>query len=266
MVPRAYLRVFEPLDAFPPLEREWWGSYVADGPGITRAEAESSEAEAAVRRLLTGRGSLRSEAALVRRVGRRVHICPLELELRAATALRSFRQQVPRQLVDAFMPDADSGDPLESLGGAGRPPHIREAPWTVPLVWFVLFDPAERHHVDPPEGRGPRLTYLTSLGQASERLERAIDVVEEHLEHGEDVLAELADLVDWSDEFDDKSLLELDYGGLLGLGHGVADDNTCADIWRAIDSLSDGDQMAAAAYYGVARSRWARLRDMRSAN
>lgn len=278
MVPRAYLRVFEPLDAFPPLERRWWDSYVASGAGISRVEAEEAESRASLGRVLAptrraGGGARTWSAtdngiAFVRRVGRRVHVCPLELELRAAAALRNFRKEVPGPLVDAFLPDGELRQSLEQLERQRRAPHIRESTWTVPLEWFAMFDPNERHFTDPPEGSGPRVTYLTSLSQSAERLEHVMDVVENNLEHNDDVLAELADLADWIDEFDESSLLELDYGGIAAIATAavLAEDVSCATVWQAVQSLADGDQFAAAAHYGVARGRWTRLASMRSAN
>ncbi|MDX1659434.1 MAG: hypothetical protein R3343_11490 [Nitriliruptorales bacterium] len=271
MVPRAYLRVFEPLDAFPALERGWWESYVDSGSGLTRADAEAAESRASITRLLGGNRAatgIAPEVAFVRRVGKRIHVCPLELELRAAAALRTFRQEVPRQLVDAFLPDGDVRQTLEQLEGTRRAPHILESVWAVPFEWFALFAPRERRFRNPPEGRGPSLTYLTSAGQSHERLERVMDVIEANLEHADTLLADLVELGDWVDEFDDSSLIELDYGGISALGSVVAleSDTTCADLWQAVESLEAGDELGAAAHYGVARSRWSRLRDMRSAN
>lgn len=262
MVPSAYLRAFEPLDAFPALEREWWGGYVERGSGISLSEARATEDRVAVSRLLTGRGSLNPDSALVRRVGGRIHLCPLQLELRAATAMQSFLDTVPIEVADAFVPDVRARQSLTALGRPDRPPHIRDAAWAVPLPWFVLFSAEERHYVDPPEGRGPRLTYLTTGGLAAARIERAIAVVESTIEDGEAVLAELADVGDWVDSFHAESLLELDYGRVATLfsRNELASDRTCSDLWTAIDALADGDAMAAAAYYGVARSRWSTLR------
>lgn len=262
MVPCAYLRAFEPLDAFPAVEREWWGSYVAAGAGITVGEAAAAEDRSARTRLLTGRGPLYGDVALVRRVGNRIHLCPLQLDLRAATAMRSFLRTLPTEVVDAFVPDLDERATYDVLGRADRPPHIRDTAWVVPLPWFVLFEPSERHLVDPPEGRGPRLTYLTTAASAAERLERTITVVEDVLEDGEAVLAELVDLSDWVESFHEESLLELDYGRVAGLFDRpeLDQDRTCEDLWNAIECLEDGDLMAATAYYGVARSRWTTLR------
>ena len=83
----------------------------------------------------------------------------------------------------------------------------------MPIPWFVLFDDAERRFLQPPEGPGPRLLYLTTVTMALQRLERvqaAIDVVED----ADELLAELDDITEWLGGFDGRSLLELDYAGL----------------------------------------------------
>lgn len=268
MVPSAYLRAFEPLEAFPALEREWWTTYVAREAGISLTEARATEERAAATRLLTGRGPLSPESALVRRVGDRIHLCPLQLELRAATAMRSFLDSVPTEVAAAFVPDSGARRTLTDLGRPDRQPHIRDAAWIVPMPWFVLFSADERHFLAPPEGRGPRLTYLTSASRAAARIERAIAVVEAALEDGDAILAELADMGDWVATFHDASILELDYGRVASLfaRTELAGDRTCSDLWHAIDALEEGDAMAAAAYYGVARSRWTALRDKQFAS
>lgn len=262
MVPGAYLRAFEPLDAFPPEERQRWRSYVDAGAGVSLMEALRTEHRVAAARLLTGRGPLHEDAALVRRVGRRVHLCPLQLELRAATGLRELRRTVPDEVVEAFVPDPDARDTLDLIAASGRAPHILDAPWSIPLSWFVLFEADERHLVDPPEGRGARLTYLTTAAQALRRVERAADIVASTLEDGEDILDELADLARWVGGFDVGSIVELDYGSVAALFERgeLEQDRSCHEVWSALEGLISGDVMAASAYYGVARSRWRDLR------
>lgn len=262
MVPCAHLRAFEPLDAFPPEDRERWSAYVSSGRGISSTEASRTEDEVATTRLLTGRASHGDDLALVRRVGSRTHICPLQLDLRAATALVEFRRQMPDELVDAFLPHTATRSRLDRLALTGEAPHTRDAPWAVPLPWFVAFDPDDRRLLDPPEGRGPRIVHLTTADQAAERLARAIEIVEATIEDGEDVLVALADVASWVDTFDPGSIIELDYGRLAGLFEPVEleHDHTCEDLWNALDSLADGDLLGAAAYYGVARARWTTLR------
>lgn len=269
MVPCAYLRAFEPLDAFPAQERERWSSYVAQGEGVSRPEAIATEEAVSTSRLLHGRfPDSQDDLALVRRVGQRVHLCPLQLDLRAAAALNEFRRSVPDVVADAFLPDERARRDLERLARSGRTPHTLDAPWALPLHWFVAFDPDDRHLVDPPEGRGPRIVHLTTADQAAQRLSRAIEIVEATLEDGEEVLAALADVAAWIDGFDERTIIELDYGGITRLldPAQLERDHTCEDVWNALESLGDGDLLGAAAYYGVARSRWSSLRHKQHAS
>lgn len=258
LVPRANLRVFEPLDAFSGRDRERWGAYVSGGAGITRRDAAAAEEDVAVRLLVGGGGISSPDMALVRRSGRRVLVCPLQLDLRAGTAMRALRRLVPPEVADAFVPDAVSRQRLEHAMEGGDPPHILDACWAVPLHWFVAFTPSERHLTEPVRGRGPRLSYLTQAALATGRLARAIEVVEATLADGEDVLAALAEIAAWVDAFHPESFIELDYGRVGGLFNPLelARDRTCEEVWDAIEALAAGDLLGAAAHYAAARSRW----------
>lgn len=269
LVPRAQLRVFAPLDGFPPRDRDRWRAAVDAGAGLTRAQQVDAEAGASVARLLTGRGRASpADAALVRRMGRRVMICPLELDLRAAVALARFRQEVPERLVTSFVPDARSRDGLQRLAATGRVPHILDAPFAVPLVWFLAFAPGDRRLRRGPAGVAPRVIHLTTVEAALERLDRVIDVVETRIEDGEQVLIELAELVTWLDVFDVSALLELDYGGVAA-SYGADElerERTSSQLWEAVEALDAGDPVAALSAYETARAFWSTARDRQHAS
>lgn len=268
IVPRAQLKVFSPLASFPVAERARWTAYVRAGRGLTRSEVAAAESVDATIRLLTGRSRLGPDAALVRRAGQRILVCPLDLDLRAAFALAEFRRRVPAVVAPAFVPDPTVLAQLEELTSSGRVPHVLDEPWVVPLHWFLGFSPDERRFTDPPEGTGPRLVYLTTVAQALARYARAIGVVEATLEDGEEILAELAEVAAWLDAFDPNSVLELDYGRVARLftPEELHADRSCAELWEAIDALEAGDLLGAAAGYGVARARWSGRRAKQRAN
>lgn len=262
MVPCAYLRVFEPLDALPIPERERWGRYVADGRGLTVGAAVATESRTAAARLVTRRPPRDDQAALVRRVGQRIHICPLGLTQRHAVALLAFRGAVPEPAASAFVSHDEARAALTAVRRLRRPPHIQEASWQVPLRWFVAFAPDDRHFVNPPEGSAPRLTYLTSARAALRRLDRASGVVEAMVEGSEELVEALAEMLDWLAKFDEDSLVELDYGGLVTFipAADLATDSSCEELWEAIGNLERGDPDAALAGYESLSDRWQLLR------
>jgi hypothetical protein len=266
-VPRAQLRVFAPLESFPPQERQRWAAYVDRGAGLTRRQVAELEDGLAVR-LLVGGSRLGPDTALVRRAGSRVLICPLRLDVRAAYAVQAFRRRVPDVAFDAFVPDERWLARLEAVATTDVVPHVLDEPWAVPLPWFVAFGPDERRFRNPPEGAGPRITYLTTVQQAQARLERIVEVTETSLEDGDTIAATLIGVLAWLEWFDGLSVLELDYGK-VARQFSAAElevDFTCEELWQAVDALEEGDALGAAAAYAVARSRWAHLRDRQHAS
>ena len=258
MVPCSYLRVFEPLDALPERDQERWGRYVAEGNGLSLGAAIRTESRVAVSRMISGDRPVTTRGALVRRVGRRIHVCPLQLAERHAVALLAFREMVPEPAVDAFLSPEEARDAVLAVERLQRPPHIQESCWEVPLRWFVVFGPDERRFLDPPEGGGPRLTYLTQAVSAMDRLDRVIDVLEATIEGADPLVDPLADLIEWIASFDEESIVELDYGGLTDLipDGDLATDNSCEDLWQVLTDLERGDVGAATSGYEKVAGRW----------
>ncbi len=254
-VPLAYLRVFEPLAAFPEAERLRWTAYLDREAGLGRRTAIALEQRVAQTRLLTGRAGSR-DAALVRRVNDQSYLCPLDLELRTAVALLTFRQALPLEAIDAFVEPAAAARAVDEIAAAERAPHIRESAWAVPLEWFLLFEPEERRFHDHPAGA--RITYLTRLASASDRMEAVIELVEAVIEDGEELSAVLEGLADWLGHFDPASVIELDYAEVARLVPPglLEEDRTCSDLWQAVAHLEEDDFLGATAYYAAARARW----------
>lgn len=263
VVPCAQLRVFVPTDTLRPRDRARWVPEAALG----HREARRREDDVARLRLLTGRGALPEDAVLVRRAGDQQFVCPLQYDVRAAAGLRMLRDTLPAPVVDLLLPDEDLRARLGAVAAARRTPTIVDAPWVVPIPWFVLFDDAERRHLDPPEGTGPRLLYLSTVGAGLDRLGRAVDAVDT-VEDADELLEDLADLAAWLESFDPRSLLELDYAGLAPLlgPERLAADRSAHDVWSAIEGLEQGDLLAAVAYYGALRGRWSQLQAQTSAS
>lgn len=256
-VPRVQLKVFAPLAAFSPPERRSIEAALDRGEGLSRSAALDLEVAWADRGLRHGIPPADPERFQIRRVGGEVMVCPLQLELRTALALADLATRVPGHVLDAVLPDPARTDRLARL--VATAPHVRDHPFHAPLSWFLAFRPEEQRYTDPPEGRGPRLVHLTTVGAAATRLERVVEVVASVLIDPEDLTTELLDLSAWARAFPPDALLELDHAtaGQLRGGPSLRRDSTCAQLWRAVESLEAGDDHAAAVAYAAARAGWA---------
>ena len=262
MVPAATLKVFEPLAAFEAGERAYWQRYVAGG---TVPPADSL--------LLSREHGLRGEGAtalaeaehadVIERRGA-LFVCPHRTKLRLLASLLAFRRSIPAEVVTSFMPDdeveraADGIEAIRTTHPTWRN-HVLESTWEVPLHWFVPFDDGERAVLDTPAG--PSIRYETIVRAAAERSARALEIVREMLPNP-GIIAPVAGLARWLEDFDPGGLLVLDYGavGSLFPARELTQDHTAHEIWASIRALSEGDGDRASAHYMVAAERWAGVR------
>jgi hypothetical protein len=156
-------------------------------------------------------------------------------------------------------------------------------------VWFAPFAPEERWLVlgtaAEPEARGPAtasatrtLSYATAMPQARRRVAGALAAVRRAQAAGlaaqpggpgpAAAYPELAEVGRWLEEFHPRSLVELDYGGLVHLLNDAAlrADQSVAEVSAAIRALDDGEQELAAAMYQRLRTRWQALEALELAN
>ncbi|MFF8410909.1 hypothetical protein [Streptomyces omiyaensis] len=277
LVPYAsYLRVYEPLAAFPEPERTHWARY-ARRAGTPGAQEE-------LRRSLADLVPVppvpvpvhESGEAFVAHLDGGVVICPWRTRLRGWLALRDLVAQggLPEPVLDAMLPpvvraqvETDHERWLERNPDAR--PWIRTAVWQVPLRWFALFGDEERRYEagDRAAGRAPVLLYRTTMAQARRRLARALRALRDSADEGP--LAQgLVDVGRWLEEFHPRALVELDYGGLV---HAVAEerlaeDRSAADVAAGLAALRAGDDEAAGEVYTRLAERWRAVRDLRQAN
>jgi hypothetical protein len=134
----------------------------------------------------------------------------------------------------------------------------RTAAWHVPVSWFVPFAGEERLLTMDPE---PSLRYRTAMSSARRRAAVGLRAARQSL--GEvDVVDEIEQVARWLEEFDSRSLVELDYGGLahlLDAGH-LSSDDSASDVAEGLAALSEGDATSAAAAYRRWTTRWQRVR------
>ena len=147
MVPSAFLRVFQPLDAFERDEQLHWERYLLD-----RARVPALVPRYADRPTVGGLGVLApsgGEHAEVRVIEGRTYISPGRMRLRVLAAMLAFRDAQPMELWDEFVPKRMARRAARDLSKVRRrdPSALafaHQSPWHVPIRWFVLFRDEER--------------------------------------------------------------------------------------------------------------------------
>ncbi|GAA3988471.1 hypothetical protein OG252_26900 [Streptomyces sp. NBC_01352] len=273
IVPYAtYLRVYEPLAAFPEPERGHWARYAR------RPDRPSYQDE--LRRSLSDLLPTppipvpvhESGDAFVLEVDGVVCVCPWRTRLRGWQALAEFGDELPRPVLEAVLPQVVRQQAAQDYERwlARNPdarPWIRTATWQVPLNWFVLVSDEERRFDKGSGDVPPMLRYRTPMVQARRRVARGLRALKEAIDEGP-LIDGLVDVGRWLEEFHPRSLVELDYGGLvhtLPAGE-LEDDHSAADVAEGIQALRSGDGVAAGEAYARLVERWRSVRDRRSAN
>ncbi|MGW7238648.1 hypothetical protein [Streptomyces sp. NPDC054804] len=273
VVPYAtYLRVYEPLAAFPEPERGHWTRYAR------RSDRPSYQDE--LRRALADLLPTppipvpvqESADAFVLEVDGVVCVCPWRTRLRGWQALQELPDELPNTVLDAMLPPVVRRQATMDYERwlARNPdsrPWIRTATWQVPLNWFVLVSDEERRYDKGTGEIPPMLRYRTPMVQARRRVARALRTLKDTIDEGP-LIDGLVDVGRWLEEFHPRSLVELDYGGLVhALPAGdLEDDHSAADVAAGIEALRQGDGVAAGEAYGRLVERWRAVRDRRSAN
>ncbi|WEH40990.1 hypothetical protein OG233_16550 [Streptomyces sp. NBC_01218] len=269
----SYLRVYEPLAAFPEAERAHWTRYAQ------RAVFPTAQDE--LRRSLAdllptppvGVSPHESADAFVTELDGMVCVCPWRTRLRGWLALGELEEMFSANVLDAVLPpvireqQAADHERWQRRNPDARP-WIRTAVWHVPVRWFVLFADGEREYGAPDGAGGPAsLRYRTPMVEARRRLARGLRTLRETVDDGS--LADgLVDVGRWLEEFHPRSLVELDYAGLVHAvpAERLAEDRSAADAAEGIAALRAGDTDRAAVAYGRLAERWRAVRDLRFAN
>jgi len=277
----AHLRVYEPLAAFDGAERRHWESYLRAGNIPSVAGGLAMEQAASVRAVLGRTPTVMpvvGEHAFVTEVDGVTLLCPWRTRVRAAEALGDFRDPLPEDLADVFVPRVAAEvaeDELEQwrLEHPDLRTHILSSTWQVPLRWFVAVEADEREvALGTPAGgmtrvTGRSLVYRTAMSRARRRTARALEVLRRTVDDGV-VTAGVEDLGRWLEEFHPRSLVELDYGGLVHLldDAELRQDESARDIAEALTALDAGDPVRAAGAYNRVTARMKALQGVESAN
>ncbi|WP_330293771.1 hypothetical protein [Streptomyces sp. NBC_00576] len=276
IVPYAsYLRVYEPLAAFPEPERSHWARYARrpDRPSY-QDELRRSLADL----LPTPPVAVpvqESADAFVTEVEGVLCVCPWRTRLRGWQALGDLGEELPVSVLDAVLPPLVRHQAAQDYErwltrNPDARPWIRTATWQVPLNWFVLVSDEEREYEKgsgADGGAAPVLRYRTPMVQARRRVARGLRTLRDSLDEGP-LIDGLLDVGRWLEEFHPRSLVELDYGGLVHVlpAGDLAGDHSAADVAAGIEALRDGDGEAAGEAYGRLVERWRAVLDRRSAN
>lgn len=265
------------MAAFDRDRQHFWRRYVREGRAVEPQDGPLRQRRAVLTALGAGWTRLPElpEEAYILGTDDNLLICPWNLRVRVAEAALSARDGVPPVLADAFVPPPLAGaarrvvDDWRSGARAlerGTPRvHEQVATWGVPLRWFVFVDAAEREFRPGPGRRV--LRYRTEISKARRRAVRGLSVLRKSI--GDAPITEAVEEgARWLEEFHPRSVIELDYGGLVELlsDEALAADDSPALVAAGLAGLARGDAEAAGAVYEklVARWRAVQLRERRN--
>jgi hypothetical protein len=262
MVPSAFLRIFQPLDAFDAHEQAHWERYLLTGSRSPAIRARYRD------RARDGLGIITpadGEHADVRVVDGRTFVSPWRVRLRVLAGTLAFRESAPLEdLSDLFVSRADArraGRELSRMRrrDPGSISFVHQSSWHVPIRWFVLFDDGERRLREDEHGR-LRLRYRTTVRKAMRRAEDAVPALR-RADLGP-ISEYILDLHQWMAAFDHQSILELDYASLSDLmtWDELDDDRSVRDVHDALAALQRYDYSPAAEIYQGVLGRWAEIR------
>lgn len=295
----AELRVYEPLAAFDVEERRRWQQY-AQSPAVPSGQAGARRERifglvAACREApAVPRAGDAGEHAAVLRGESGLLICPLRTELRCWEAAVETRSVLAPEVARAVLPESEvslaSAEQQRWLAEhPDRRSHVQAHRWTVPVRWFVLFDREERRLQLGPIGTDPRadfgfgageygaategvtisrsLVYRTAMSQARRRVAKALQILRKALPDGPTVPSVEA-LGRWLEEFHPRSLVELDYLGLVDLcaDAELRNDDSAGDVAEALAALARGDTKDATSAYDRVTERWRMAYALESSN
>jgi hypothetical protein len=263
----SYLRVYEPLTAFDRERQIFWREYAREGRDLGLVEGPVRQRTAVLEALGAGWTRLPDlpDEAYVLEWDNTVLVCPWNLRLRVAEAALNARDGVPAVLADAFVPPVLAGQAkavVEDWRSGAKVleqgvPRVHEqiSTWGVPLRWFAFVDLDEREIALT--GRRRVLRYRTEISKARRRAHRAVSVLRKSL--GDAPITEAVEEgTRWLEEFHPRSVVELDYGGLVNL---LPEDNLTEDdspglVAAGLSALSRGDAESASEAYEKLVARW----------
>lgn len=206
-----------------------------------------------------------AESAIVVKADDAVLICPRRTRLRMLAGVLAFRNSVPEEVADAFVPETEARRAAHELAQLGEVQpdlrsHILHANWHVPLRWFTAFDDSERVLTEDQDGL--RIRYETTVAAAKLRLARGVGILEEAGIAEDGVIDAVRELSEWVDGFDDEGMLELDYGSVASIfdPDDLVEDRCAKLVWQCLEALEENDLARAAKIFDMLSERWGAAR------
>jgi hypothetical protein len=263
----SYLRVYEPLAAFDRDRQLFWRRYVKEGRAIAPSDGPIHQRTAVLEALGAGWSRLPDlpDDAYVLEADDTLLVCPWNLRVRVAEAALTARDGVPSVIADAFVPPALAGlaqTVVDDWRSADRVlergmPRVHEqvATWGVPLRWFAFVDVDERELVLRPDRR--TLRYRTEISRARRRAHRAHAVLRKAI-GDKPITQAVEETARWLEDFHSRSVVELDYGGLVALlsDEALLADDSPALVATGLAGVARGDADAATEAYEQLVERW----------
>jgi hypothetical protein len=253
----ASLRVYEPLESFDPASQARWNAF------LSNAESTKRESENAIKNLIFFERIKFSEEGVhtIDRDGKR-YVSPWSVKNRTLVAMHNFKESIPSSIFHFFIPAELENFVYSETTLDTKIPYIITERWMIPPRWFALFRSNER--LISRQGNELVCVFRTEITKAKVRCMETHKIVRNAFGDGS-VEAEIGELLNWLNVFDENSLVELDYGGLalfvektleLQGGEGLEGDTSVEDVQKSILGLSKGDGVLAGQAYGRFVSRW----------
>jgi hypothetical protein len=263
----ASLRVYEPIDSFEAADQLRW-SQIA----ITSPTGWDEQVRSLKRSITNEPPNLKPDGAHVLEHEGKRYIAPWSTAARCWAALDDFKYTLPPSVIKFFIPQTIEDSINSTIDIVeDKVSHILTSTWNIPPRWFALFSPDERLRGVNEDGHFT--ISRTAIANAKSRCTFTHQAVLGAFGEGA-VEGEVAELLDWLEIFNPKSIVELDYGGLASYLNnqliesgevGLDADTSIEDVTSSIAGLASGDGALAGRGYERLVSRWRRVSALESA-
>ncbi len=263
----SWLRVYQPLHAFTDQQQ-----LHIKAQRLDRDQVEQAEAEQILQRLLSSAADpypaeaeelVRALSFPAEELDATDYFCPNSFVPLSYLAAEELADELAPMLFNDFIPEEARLRQQQRYGVEAEEAHeaaaaalyCRFALATIPLAWFVPFRRTDETTVinseqDPGKVVGMRIRV--ALFDARERVKKACSVMALHAPDLP-LLEELMELSQWLEQFNQDSVLELDYGTLARF---VYPDDSLDDMQSGLESLAEGDMTGVAAAHRRLSLRW----------